>query len=613
MANEIEEFTTFTDVLRARATLHPGTVAFTVVSDGDGHSEQLTFGNLDRQARTIAAHLSERAKPGARAILLYPPGPEFIPAFFGCLYAGIIAVPTQLPHPSVLARMLPRLQSVFRDSAPSLVLTTGTLAPVLKAAFAFLPGTRGARCIGTDALKARSVEGWQAPPIDASTLALLQYTSGSTSHPKGVMVSHGNLIHNSRRVYGWLGHSAQSVYVSWLPVFHDFGLIGGVLQPIFGGFHGVQLSPLTFLVRPAAWLQAITDFGGTTSPFPNFALDLCVRRISEEQKASLDLRSWKIGICGGEPVRENSLKRFAEAFGVCGLRDAVFLPSYGLAEATLAVSAPPVGVPVKVLRVDKAAVQQHRVALAPDEQAEAVALVGCGTPSEDVDVRIIDPVTCHPSAPDAIGEVWVRGPSVAGGYWRNATATAAAFGATVAETAEGSFLRTGDLGFRRDGHLFITGRIKDLIIVRGRNLYPQDLELLAQESHSLVRRGCCAAFSIEWEGEEHVVLVAEIKSRAPRGTRRWLGPLARPDASAVELKAVSTAIYQTILAQESIKLHDVVLIRQGTISKTSSGKLQRNECRTRYLDDGLHRLNAGVAPNRQTPGRSAATPDSGTA
>ena len=596
MGEVIERVTTFTELLRERAALHADRVAFTFVSDGDARQQRLTYGQLDERARAIAVHLRKYVKPGDRAVMLYPPGPEFIPAFFGCLYAGVAAVPTPLPHPSALGRMLPRLQGIFRDSAPSVVLTTGSLAPILRAAFAFLPATRGTRCIGTDTLKQQPADTWRPLDIDPSSLAFLQYTSGSTSNPRGVMVSHGNLIHNSRRVCQWLGHNEESVYVSWLPTFHDFGLIGGILQPVFGGFHGVQLSPLAFLVRPVTWLQAITEFSGTTSPFPNFALELCVRRISEEQKASLDLSSWRVGLCGGEPIRADSLKRFADAFGSRGLRLGVLVPSYGLAEATLAVTAARPGAPLKVLRVDKAAVEQHLVKLAPEEQNEAASLLGCGITSEDQEIRIIDPETCRPCRPDAIGEIWVRGPSVTAGYWRNAEATQAVFAGRIAETGEGPFLRTGDLGFMNDGHLFITGRIKDLIIVRGRNLYPQDLELMAEESHPLVRRGCCAAFSVEWEGEERVVMVAEIKSSAPVGKLRWLGPLARRALSPDDLNVVSRAIHQVVLSHESVKLHDVVLISSGTMSKTSSGKLRRGHCRTRYLQNALDRLNAGAGP-----------------
>ncbi|HYG63468.1 MAG TPA: amino acid adenylation domain-containing protein, partial [Thermoanaerobaculia bacterium] len=560
---------TLVDLLRLRAEERGEARAYTFLADGEAEEGTLSYAGLDRQARTIGAALARLSAAGERVVLLFPPGLEFIAAFFGCLYAGAVAVPAYPPRSQ---RGLPRLLSILSDARPRVVLTTRALLGKTRPLLARLAADGVAvDCLATDDLAPEGAEAWTAPDIDGGTLAFLQYTSGSTSTPKGVMVSHANLLHNEEIIRQAFGQSAESVILGWLPLYHDMGLIGNVLQPLYVGAPCILMSPVAFLQKPLRWLEAIGRYRATTSGGPDFAYALCAARIGEEQRAGLDLSSWRVAFNGAEPVRAETMERFAAAFASCGFRREAFYPCYGLAEATLFVTGGTLGDPPRAVPFDAAALEKDR-AVPPEPGRAARELVGCGQAWGGQEVLVVDPATSAARPAGTVGEVWVAGPSVAHGYWRNPEATERDFHARLADEPEaGPFLRTGDLGFFQDGELFVTGRLKDLIILRGRNLYPQDVELTAERAHPALRPGCGAAFAVEAGGAERLVVTLEMERRA--------------DGASPE--AVAEAVRRAVAEEHEAQVHEVVLLRAGTIPKTSSGKIQRHACRAGYLAGGL--------------------------
>jgi acyl-CoA synthetase (AMP-forming)/AMP-acid ligase II/acyl carrier protein len=560
---------TLVELLQHRARSSPPDLGHCYLLDGEvsGPREELSHRALDRRARVIAAELQRHAEPGDRALLLYPPGLEYLAGFFGCLYAGVVAVPAYPPEPSRLARTLPRMQAILADADATVVLTTGALRASIEQA-ASERRARPPRWIATDTLDEGAAAAWREPALSGDSLAFLQYTSGSTSSPKGVMITHRNLLHTLDDMGVDWGHDERSVLVSWLPVFHDLGLIYGLLQPVHGGFRGVVFSPIAFLQRPIRWLQAISRLGGTHSAAPNFAFDLCVRKSTEQDRAGLDLARWKVALNAAEPVRAETIERFTRTFAPCGLPASTVTPGYGLAEATLKVSTVRGADLPRVLRADPAALERGRVVPAADGGARP--LVGCGRPALEASIEIVDPETRQRLPGGTIGEIWVASRSVAAGYWNRPDASREVFGATIA--GEGTaFLRTGDLGFVLDGELFLTGRRKDLLIIDGKNHYPQDLELTAERAHPALRPGCGAAFAVEEGGEERVVLVCEVDPRAD------------------DPAAVAARVRAAIHAEHQLPLLALVFLEPGAIFKTSSGKIQRSACKAAFLSGQLAR------------------------
>jgi acyl-CoA synthetase (AMP-forming)/AMP-acid ligase II len=553
----------FTDILRRRARQQPGRLLYTFLLDGEADEVSITYGELDRQARAVAALLRSLGGPGERTLLLYPPGLEYIAAFFGCLYAGMIAVPAYPPRSE---RTLPRLQSIVADSQSTIALSTTPLLSTLERIFANTPQMRRLKWVSTSGLDESQAESWQQTEVTGDTVAFLQYTSGSTARPKGVMLTHRNLIHNSELISRAYRTSSESVGVSWLPPYHDMGLIGQILNPLYNGARMVLMSPGAFLQRPYRWLRAISAYRATHSGGPNFAYELCARKITPEQRETLNLSQWRVAFNGAEPIRRETLSLFAGTFAPCGFRREAFHPCYGLAEATLMVSCKSKSGPPAVKTVRAAALEQNRVAEALTIDDGARVLVGSGQTLLEQRIVIADPETLSRCRPDEVGEVWVSGPSVARGYWNLPEETERTFNAYLSDTGEGPFLRTGDLGFLHHEQLFVTGRIKDLIIVYGRNLYPQDIEMSAERSHPALRHGCGAAFSVPVNGEEQLVVVQELEFRQ------------RPN-----LAEVSKAIRRAVAEEHGIQLHDVVLLKPGSIPKTSSGKIQRHACKTGFL------------------------------
>ncbi len=578
------EFSSLVEILHWRARQQPKQQAYTFLVDGEVEGSYLTYEELERQARMIATWLQSYATSGERALLLYPPGLEFIAAFFGCLYAGVVAVPAYPPRSH---RSIPRLQAIVADAQASVALTTASILADIEHQFIQVPELASVRWLASDAYgnpKGQHTPGesqdiQQQPVVTSDTLALLQYTSGSTAAPKGVMVSHGNLLHNQKLIQQGMQHTDKTIFVGWLPLFHDMGLVGNMLQPMYLGIPCVIMSPVAFLQQPFRWLQAISRYKATTSGGPNFAYDLCVQKITPEQRATLDLSSWEVAFNGSEPIRAETLERFAATFAECGFRREAFYPCYGMAETTLIVSGVSKAALPVLQPVNSVALAQNQVVPASIEEASVKTLVGCGQPLQDLNIVVVNPETLTRCDNNQVGEIWVAGDSVTQGYWNQAEQTEYAFRACLKDTGLGAFLRTGDLGFLHNGELFITGRLKDLIIIRGRNHYPQDLEWTVQQSHGSLQPSSGAAFSIDIAGVERLVIAQEVK-------RSYLRNL--------DIEEVIAAIRQAVAEVHELQVHAVLLLKTGSIPKTSSGKIQRRASRASFLAGSLESIGSSI-------------------
>ncbi|MGF1521109.1 MAG: AMP-binding protein [Leptolyngbyaceae cyanobacterium] len=567
-SEEFRQVSTLVDLLRLRATHQSGQVAYQFLPDGEVETDTLTYKELDQAARAVATLLQGLACKGMPVLLLYPPGLDYIAAFLGCIYAGAIAVPAYPPRPN---RSLERLQVMLQDAGAQVALTDSTVLKGLERRFVDCPPLKALHWLATDMLDMALADGWVNPAVTADTLAFLQYTSGSTGTPKGVKVSHGNLIHNSAQICRFFGHSAASVGGSWLPPYHDMGLVGSILQPLYVGMPLVMMPPVAFLQKPLRWLQMISHYRVTTTGGPNFAYDLCVQKTTPEQRATLDLSCWQVAFSGAEPVRQATLERFAEAFAPADFRPSAFYPCYGMAETTLIVTGGDYQAYPRSLAVDEQALQNNRVVLNSDSEA-GQAIVSCGQPSPDQGLLIVEPETRVPCSETEVGEIWVAASgSVTQGYWQRFEQTEITFHAYTADE-QGPFLRTGDLGFMQDGELFVTGRRKELIIIRGRNYYPKDIETTVETVHEALRSGAGAAFSITIKGQERLVVVQEVE-------RTSLRNLAGDEIMAAVRRAIAT--------QHDLQLYGLQLIKTGSIPKTSSGKIQRFQCRTSYFNNEL--------------------------
>ena len=586
------QFSTLVEILRWRALQQPDHRPYTYLVDGEAEGPHLTYSALDSQARSIAALLQGYGTRDMRALLLYPPGLEFIAAFFGCLYAGVIAVPLPPPNLAQPQRFLSRLLPISRDAQPSVVLTTSTLLSNAERLFTQAPELQTMQWVATDNITTALEEEWRDPAVTSDTLALLQYTSGSTAEPKGVMISHGNLLHNSAYIDRLFALVRDSVTVTWLPVFHDMGLTNGIIQPVYKGGPCYLMPPVSFLMRPIRWLQAISRYRATISGGPNFAYDLCIRKLTPEQRDTLDLRSWDVAYNGAEPIRPETTRRFATLFAPSGFRPTAFHPCYGLAEATLLVSGGSLN-PEMFQTIQINAFEQNRVVPACAADQKVRTLVASGHALPDTKIAIADPNTLATCAADEVGEIWVSGPSVTRGYWNRPEETKRICQAYLSDTGEGPFLRTGDLGFLKNGELFVTGRLKDLIIVSGRNLYPQDIELTVGQSHPAVGPASCAAFSVDADGEERLIITAEVDPRYPTTARHLLEGKAVSHSSGrspLDVDGVVRAIRRAVAEEHDVRVHTAVLLRPGRIPKTTSGKVQRQACRASFLKGALKQI-----------------------
>jgi acyl-CoA synthetase (AMP-forming)/AMP-acid ligase II/acyl carrier protein len=561
-------FYTFVETLNWWAAHQPDQIAYTYLVDGEREEIHLTYVALDRRARAIGARLQSLGAAGERVILLFPSGLDYIAAFFGCLYARAIAIPVYPPH---RRRPDPRLSAIVKDAQATIVLTTSSIQAEMQPQLGQMPELAGAYWIASDAIADEEAEQWKMPALTGETIAYLQYTSGSTAAPKGVMVSHGNLIYNNQMLKRAFEH-VNPVLVSWLPIYHDMGLVGNILQPLYLGSRAIFMAPTAFLQSPYRWLQAISRYQANTSGGPNFSYELCVEKITPEQRETLDLSSWSIAYNAAEPVRHATLERFSSTFAPYGFRCEAFYPGYGLAEATLFVSGGCKNAPPITQSFEKAALARDQVIATSAANKTVLSLVDCGHTWLDQQIAIVDPKSTTRCPPGQVGEIWIAGPNVAQGYWNQPDATATTFQAYLADTGEGPFLRTGDLGFLHGEDLFVTGRIKDLIIIHGKNYYPQDIELTVEQSHPSLRPGCCAALSLDIGGEERLVIVAEIEREYLRG---------------LESNEVFGAVRRAVAHEHQVAVYAIQLLKPAQILKTSSGKLQRHLYRERFLAHGF--------------------------
>lgn len=562
-------FSTLVELLRYRALDQPEKTAYTFLINGETESVSLTYQELDQKARAIATQLLQTVGVvGSQALLLYPPGLEFVAAFFGCLYAGFVAVPVYPPRRN---QKLSRLQAILANAQAAVVLTTSSELPSIQANLQEDPTLAKLPCLSTDTIHNDLAASWQEPNANSDTLAFLQYTSGSTGTPKGVMLTHGNLLHNSKLIHQFFQHTPASKGVIWLPPYHDMGLIGGILQFLYGDFPVTLLPPAAFLQKPFRWLQAISQYKATTSGGPDFAYDLACRQITPQQLASLDLSSWEVAFTGAEPIRAQTLEGFAETFAPCGFRREAFYPCYGMAETTLIVSGGLKSQQPIIRHLQASALEENRVVNATSED-NVRTIVGCGKSSPDQTVLVVDPKLLTPCPDEQVGEIWVSGPSVTKGYWNQPEKTKETFQAYLKDGQTGPFLRTGDLGFLHNGELFITGRLKDLIIIMGRNHYPQDIEITIEKCHLALRPGAGAAFAVEINNSEKLVVVQEVE-------RSYLRKL--------NANEVFDAIRKAVAQEHDLQTHAILLLKTNSLPKTSSGKVRRSACRDGFMSATL--------------------------
>ena len=592
-ANPVVTGMTVAALLRQRALLSGAAIAFSFLDANQRLTQQLTWKALDAQASALAHRLEAKVQPGNRVVLLYQPGLEFVVGFFACLYAKAIAVPAYSLRPARFHSLLLRLRHMINDCEPALILTDNeTIRLVAESHRCAEAWYRSSSFLVTSSILPDSGISPDPGQIEvtghANTPIAIQYTSGSISEPKGVILSSRNVLHNSQSLKEAHQFDETSTVVSWVPLAHDWGLINGVVQPLYSSCHGVIISPESFLQAPSVWLKTISAYPNVGSGGPSFAYDLCVERIEDDDCANLDLSTWRCAGVSAGPVHCESMQRFADRFEAFGFNRDAFYSGYGLAEATLLVCDSERGTFPRLMRVDKSTLEERHDIIDPSVGQTISSFVSCGRPSAHCSVAIVDPDRLSRCPERRVGEIWLAGDNIAAGYWNRPAETCDAFGAVLPDEPSRHFLRTGDLGFMDKGELFVTGRLKDLIICRGRNIYPQDLELTAQKSHKTLRKGCAVAFSIDGDVDDQIVLVQELKSAVPH-----------------DVAEATRAIRQQVMLEHGVKLHDIVLVAPGSIPKTSSGKLRRLACRAAYCNGTVTGLSvSGVSPD-PLPTRSA--------
>ncbi len=553
-------------ILKQRSLSIPQATAYIFLKDGEDREIKLTYQELETQAKAIAIELQKSVSPGSRALLVYPYSDslEFITAFFGCLYGGVVAVPCHPPQNRLTTK---EVQTRLLSSQAEIVLTESSLLGKLQTQLS--EQNLQLHWLCTDKINYSPEASWVQPEISPNDLAFLQYTSGSTGAPKGVMITHECLLQNQEMLRLAFGHTQQSIGVSWLPLFHDMGLIGHVIQPIYIGTACVMMSPVSFVQKPIRWLQAISKYKATTSGAPNFAYNLLCDRVNDEQLGQLDLSSWEVAFSGAEPVQASTLERFSQKFADCGFKKSAFYPCYGMAEATLMITGGNKAEFPKIKCLDKVALEENQ-AFAAQSESGTTTIVSAGYPWLDGKLAIVDPQSLVECAEGEIGEIWFSGSNVGKGYWQLPDKTQQTFQASL--NGKDNYLRTGDLGFIDRGELYITGRMKDVLVFWGLNHYPQHIEQTVEQCHPGLKANCGAAFAVEVDGKSRLVIAQEIE----RGHRKSL-----------VLDDVVETIRWAIFQQHFIDVYGIVLIKPGRLPKTSSGKVQRSACKQQFLDRSL--------------------------
>ena len=573
-------------ILQQKAIAKPDATAYIFLEDGENKEVKLTYRELEDRVKAIASRLQSSVKIGSRALLVYPYNDslDFITAFFGCLYAGVVAVPC---HPPMNRLTTAEVQTRLVDAEAAIVLSNTDLLPQLKKQLA--QGNNSTlQWLDTTKITT-SVNNCSVPAIEPNSLAFLQYTSGSTGEPKGVMITHRCLLQNQEMLRLAFGHDENSIGMGWLPLFHDMGLIGNVIQTVYLGACCVMMSPVSFVQKPIRWLQAISKYRATTSGAPNFAYDLLCDRVNDTQLQQMNLSNWKLAFCGAEPVKEATINRFSDKFAPCGFKKAAFYPCYGMAEATLMITGGDYRQPPTIKYVDKIALEENKL-VTKKNQKGIITIVSAGYPWLDGEIAIVqrlaegeiaNPQTLTECASNEIGEIWYSSSSIGGGYWRKPEATQKTFQASLNNK---QYLRTGDLGFLSDGELYITGRLNDVLVFWGLNHYPQQIERTVEESHIALKPNCGAAISVTVAGTERLVIIHEIE----RSHRR-----------SFVLEDVVESIRWAIFQQHFIDVYSIVLLKPGSLPKTSSGKVQRNATKTKYLEQSLSVMAQWTLPNEQ--------------
>ena len=578
MIKDLAEAQNLFDVIQYHAGNKGDEIALVYLIDGEDHEAVITYRELDRQSRAFAATLQKITQPGDRALLLYPSGLEFIVAFLGCIYAGVVAVPTIVPH---LKRATPRFRAMLADAHATVACTQLELSDKLQALFVEYPEFHDLKWIVSEQIESGAESDWKPVDIKPDELSFLQYTSGSTSTPKGAMITHFSLMETIRDLQVGAGVDERSKLTSWLPIFHDLGLISCLLVPLYVGCPCYFMAPIAFLEKPYRWLRAASKHKVSHTIAPNFAFDLCVQKISDEEKATLDLHLLRYLGNAAEPVRLETMQKFSEAFAPYGFNPDVFAPAYGLAEATVKVSGRPYEGKLSYCTLDIDALAKHKLVFLPQDDPKGYISVGCGWSANGADIRIVDSQTRQQCADDEVGEIWVKSKNNARGYWERPEETEATFHAYLLPSNEGPFLRTGDLGFIYNGQLHITGRIKDLVILQGRNFYPQDIELTIEKCHPAMQAGFGAAFAVEEGQVDHLVVVQEVK---------------REYRKSDDFEGIANAIRMAVAKNHGLRVQAVALIMPSTIPKTTSGKIQRNATRELFLGGKLETLYEWRAP-----------------
>ena len=562
-------FSSLIDVLLHRAAEQGNTIVFTFLKDGEIEETSLTFSELNNEAIRVAVTLQSKFDSGDRVLLAFPAGLEFVIAFIGCLYAGIIAVPIASPR---YKKHSPQLLSILNNSKAKALLSTSKTYLRIKETIEIDAAYNKLPVFNVDDFEKADLKRWQKPEISDDTIAFLQYTSGSTGNPKGIMVGHSNIMHNAEYIKHIHHTSEKSVAVTWIPNFHDMGLIDGIIQPIYTGFKSYLMSPASFLRRPVKWLNAISKYQATHCGGPNFAYDLCVQKITSDEVNSLNLSSWNNAYCGAEVVRKKTIDGFVEKFKKCGFKFKSFHPCFGLAETTLVATGGIYGEEPVVCSIQAEALKENKIVEVTEDSEKRIELLGNGRAWDTMKVEIVDAETHEICPIDQVGEVWISGPSVTKGYWGLSDETKKIFQACVKGRPEEFYFRTGDLGFIKNETLFIVGRLKEAIIIRGQNFYPNDIEVCMHECHSALKGSAQAAFAADVDGEERLLACCEVKKEYVKN---------------LDVKDIASAIRLAVWEAHDVQVYGVLLLKPDSIPQTTSGKIKRSECREKFLNDGL--------------------------